>query len=248
VTRLSAAPEWGILPEHLHFSTQSERSNAAMVKRKAVKKKAEPKAKVAHLTTGSGAPDIVSRTLENAIGAQVRDYRKHAGLTVSELASVADISSGMLSKIENGQISPSLSTLQMLASALNIPLTMLLASYDRGRGCSYTKKGEGVSIRRRGTKVGHNYHLLGQSLGGDVAVEPYLISLNKDAVTYTEFRHEGIEFIYMLSGKLSYAHGDRSYLLEPGDSMMFDSAELHGPDKLIEMPAVYLSVIIYERR
>lgn len=89
-----------------------------MAKRK-VTKKPGTKAKAAHLTTGSGAPDIVIRTLENAIGAQVRDYRKHAGLTVSELASVADISSGMLSKIENGQISPSLSTLQLLASALN---------------------------------------------------------------------------------------------------------------------------------
>lgn len=212
-------------------------------------KKAGTRARVAaHLTTGSGAPDIVVRTLENAIGAQVREYRKQAGLTVSELASVADISTGMLSKIENGQISPSLSTLQLLASALNLPLTMLLASYDRGRGCSYVKKGEGVAIRRRGTKVGHNYHLLGQSLGGDVAVEPYLITLNKDADTYTDFRHAGIEFLYMLSGKISYAHGERSYLLEPGDSIMFDSSELHGPDKLHELPAIYLSVIIYERR
>jgi DNA-binding XRE family transcriptional regulator len=212
-------------------------------------KKAGTRARVAaHLTTGSGAPDIVVRTLENAIGAQVREYRKHAGLTVSELASVADISTGMLSKIENGQISPSLSTLQLLASALNLPLTMLLASYDRGRGCSYVKKGEGVAIRRRGTKVGHNYHLLGQSLGGDVAVEPYLITLNKDADTYTDFRHAGIEFLYMLSGKISYAHGERSYLLEPGDSIMFDSSELHGPDKLHELPAIYLSVVIYERR
>jgi mannose-6-phosphate isomerase-like protein (cupin superfamily) len=110
------------------------------------------------------------------------------------------------------------------------------------------KKGEGVAIRRRGTKVGHNYHLLGQSLGGDVAVEPYLITLNKDADTYTDFRHAGIEFLYMLSGKISYAHGERSYLLEPGDSIMFDSSELHGPDKLHELPAIYLSVIIYERR
>lgn len=223
-----------------------------MTKRKATTRdKANKRAaagRSSQLTTGSGAPDIVVRTLENAIGAQVRDYRKQAGLTVSELASVADISTGMLSKIENGQISPSLSTLQLLASALNLPLTMLLASYDRGRGCSYVKKGEGVSIRRRGTKVGHNYHLLGQSLGGDIAVEPYLITLNKDADRYTEFRHEGIEFLHMLSGKVSYAHGDKSYLLEAGDSMMFDSAELHGPDKLIELPAMYLSIIIYERR
>jgi DNA-binding XRE family transcriptional regulator len=219
-----------------------------MSKPKASKKSGTRAKLAAQLTTGSGAPDIVVRTLENAIGAQVREYRKHAGLTVSELASVADISTGMLSKIENGQISPSLSTLQLLAAALNLPVAMLLASYDRGRGCSYVKRGKGMSIRRRGTKVGHSYHLLGQSLGGNVAVEPYLITLNTDAEAYTEFRHAGIELIYMLSGKVSYAHGERSYLLEAGDSMMFDSSELHGPDKLLELPAIYLSIIIYERR
>ena len=223
-----------------------------MTKRKTTTKagqvaKVKRVAKVADLATGSGAPGVVGRTLESAIGSQVREYRKRAGLTVSELASVADISAGMLSKIENGQISPSLSTLQLLASALNLPLTALLESFERGRGCSYVKKGDGVAIRRRGTKVGHSYHLLGQSLGGDIAVEPYIISLNKDADIYTEFRHEGIEFLHMLSGTISYAYGDRSYLLEPGDSMMFDSAELHGPDKLIELPAIYLSIIIYQR-
>lgn len=211
------------------------------------KKPTKPE-KQTSLTTGSGAPDIVNRSLEDAIGIQVRDYRKRAGLTVSELATAAEISPGMLSKIENGQISPSLSTLQFLASALNLPLTMLLATFEGSRGCSFTKKGEGVAIRRRGTKVGHNYQLLGQSLGGNIAVEPYIITLNKDAEPYTEFRHEGIEFIYMISGEVSYAHGDRSYHLEPGDSIMFDSAEMHGPDKLIKLPATYLSIIIYQRR
>ncbi len=201
-----------------------------------------------HLATGSGAPDVVLRSLEDAIGAQVRDYRKHAGLTVSELATAADISSGMLSKIENGQISPSLSTLQLLSSALNLPLTMLLASFEGDRGCSYVRRGEGVAIRRRGTKVGHNYQLLGQSLGGNIAVEPYIITLNEDAEPYTEFRHEGIEFIHMLVGEVFYAHGDRSYHLQPGDSIMFDSAELHGPQKLVKLPMTYLSIIIYQRR
>ncbi|NOT70963.1 MAG: helix-turn-helix transcriptional regulator [Hyphomicrobium sp.] len=200
------------------------------------------------LTTGSGAPDIVARTLEDAIGTQVRDYRKRAGLTVAELATAAEISPGMLSKIENGQISPSLSTLQYLASALNLPLTMLLAAFEGGRGCSYVRKTEGVAIRRRGTKVGHNYQLLGQSLSGNIAVEPYIITLNTDAEAYTEFRHEGIEYIYMLSGEVSYAHGERSYLLTPGDSIMFDSAELHGPERLVKLPATYLSIIIYQRR
>ncbi len=199
------------------------------------------------LATVSNAPVMAERTLEQAIGNQVRQQRKHAGLTVSELATAAQISSGMLSKIENGQISPSLATLQMLAQALNIPITLLFASYEERRDCSHVKAGEGVVIRRRGTKVGHQYQLLGHSLDGDSVVEPYLITLSDDAAPYTAFQHEGVEFIYMLTGEVDYLHADRIYNLAPGDAILFDSAAPHGPARLIKTPMTYLSIIIYPR-
>jgi mannose-6-phosphate isomerase-like protein (cupin superfamily) len=110
------------------------------------------------------------------------------------------------------------------------------------------KSGEGVVIRRRGTKVGHQYQLLGHSLEGDTVVEPYLITLSEDAVPYTAFQHEGIEFIFMLTGEVEYAHADRSYHLKPGDAILFDSAAPHGPVKLTKTPMTYLSIIIYPRR
>ncbi|MFT3732460.1 MAG: XRE family transcriptional regulator [Hyphomicrobium sp.] len=199
------------------------------------------------LATGSNAPGAAEHTLEQAIGHQVRHHRKHAGLTVAELATASQISPGMLSKIENGQISPSLSTLQMLALALNVPLTVLFASFEQRRDCSYVKSGEGVVIRRRGTKVGHQYQLLGHSLDGPVIVEPYLITLSDDAAAYTGFQHEGVEFIFMLSGEVEYAHADRSYHLKSGDAILFDSAAPHGPARLIQTPMTYLSIIIYPR-
>src|SRR3569832_1193505 len=86
------------------------------------------------LATGSIAPGAAEHTLEQAIGHQVRHHRKHAGLTVAELATASQISPGMLSNIENGQISPSLSTLQMLASALNVPRA--------GRGAAGERRGD----------------------------------------------------------------------------------------------------------
>ncbi|MDU6749452.1 MAG: cupin domain-containing protein [Bradyrhizobium sp.] len=64
----------------------------------------------------------------------------------------------------------------------------------------------------------------------------------------TIFRHAGVEFIYMLSGKVRYRHADRLYLLEPGDALFFDAAARHGPEELIKAPMTYLSVIIYPRR
>jgi mannose-6-phosphate isomerase-like protein (cupin superfamily) len=150
----------------------------------------------------------------------------------------------MLSKIENGSISPSLGTLNALAKALNVPLRQLFAETDERRDCSFVSAGAGVRIERRGTKAGHLYDLLGHSLGGAIGVEPYLITLAEDAVPYTHFRHAGIEFLYMLSGKVWYRHGDRTYLMEPGDALFFDAAARHGPQKLVDMPMRYLSIII----
>lgn len=198
--------------------------------------------------TGSGAPRTAERTLEEAIGAQIRLHRKRLGITGAELAAAAGLSTGMLSKIENGQISPSLSTLQSVARALNQPLSSFFTPFEERHDCSFVKAGRGVSIERRGTKSGHHYQLLGHSLGEDIVVEPFLITLSEEARPYTSFQHAGVELIYMLTGKVSYRHADRSYLMEPGDTLFFDAAAPHGPEELIELPMTYLSIIIYARK
>lgn len=203
----------------------------------------------ADLQTGSAAPsELSARTLEAGIGVEVRRLRKSMDLTVAELGVAAGISAGMLSKIENGAISPSLATLDALAKALNVPISRLFAETDERRDCSFVKAGRGVRIERRGTKAGHLYDLLGHSLAGEIAVEPYLITLADDAAPYTQFRHAGVEFLYMLSGKVRYRHADRTYLMERGDALFFDAAARHGPEQLIDAPTQFLSIIIYPRR
>lgn len=199
------------------------------------------------LATGSGAPRIGSQTLEQAMGSQIRRLRRQADLNAKELAGSAGISTSMLSKIENGGISPSLSTIQAIATALNVPPSQLFAAFEEERDCSYVRAGQGVGIERRGTKVGHRYQLLGHALGGDAMVEPYLITLHEDAVPYTGFRHAGTEFIYMISGEVEYRHADQTYNLKPGDALMFDSAAAHGPERLLVRPSTYLSIIVYPR-
>ena len=166
---------------------------------------------------------------------------------MADLAAAAEISSGMLSKIENGGISASLTTLQSIAHALSVPMSQLFAQVEEREDVSFVRAGQGVSIDRRGTKVGHVYQLLGAALRGDIVVEPYLITLSDDAVPHTGFQHGGQEFIYMLSGEVIYRHGARTYHLRPGDSLLFDPGALHGPERLIERPMTYLSVIIYAR-
>jgi len=201
------------------------------------------------LRTGSSAPDeLPPRSLEASIGAGVRQLRKSLDLTIAELALASGVSTGMLSKIENGVITPSLTTLDVLAKALNVPISQLFSEREEHRDCSFVKAGTGVRIERRGTKAGHLYDLLGHSLAGEIAAEPYLITLSEDAVPYTNFRHAGVEFIFMLSGKVRYRHADRSYLMEPGDALFFDAAARHGPEELVRAPMKYLSIIIYKRQ
>ncbi|MCG5248228.1 helix-turn-helix domain-containing protein [Methylorubrum extorquens] len=199
------------------------------------------------LTTASNAPQESPRPLEKALGHQVRTLRRERDLTAMELGQAAGVSQAMISKIENGQISPSLSTVSSIANALNVPLSSLFSTFEEKRDCSFVKSGQGLLIERGGTKAGHVYELLGASLRGDVVVEPYLITLEEDADPYTNFNHAGMEFIYMLTGEVIYRHSNQDYRLKPGDSLMFDSAGLHGPVKLVTTPMTYISVIIYPR-
>jgi transcriptional regulator with XRE-family HTH domain len=199
------------------------------------------------LATGSNAPTVGELTLEVSLGRRVRTLRQRLQITATELAAEAGVSPGMLSKIENGGTSPSLATLQGLARALNVPLTSFFADAEERRDCSYVRAGQGVAIERRGTKSGHRYELLGHSISGDIVVEPYLITLSKDAEPYALFQHEGLEFIYMLTGKVVYRHADKLYPLSPGDALFFDAGAPHGPEELIDVPMTFLSIIVYPR-
>ena len=182
--------------------------------------------------------------LESFIGAQIRELRSTLGLTMTELADSAEISVGMLSKIENGQTSASLSTLQRLATSLNIPIASFFSTFDEKREATFVKAGEGLPIERRGSRKGHLYQLLGHSLRNALSVEPFLITLDQDSDAHPIFSHPGVEFIYMLEGSVAYRHGNQVYELEPGDSLFFDSDVPHGPLELLNLPTVFLSVIV----
>lgn len=189
----------------------------------------------------------VRRDIEKYIGTEIRRHRRRAGMTLLGLAQRAGVSQGMLSKIENGQTSPSLSTLSALAEALGVPLSVLFSSLDESRDVSHVPAGEGLHIDRRGTRAGHMYELLGHGVRGPVGVEPYLITLSEESEPYSDFQHEGVEFIYMLSGEVVYRHGAGRYHLRPGDALFFDAIAPHGPEELVELPAIYLSIITYQR-
>ena len=190
------------------------------------------------------------KVLEVAIGREIHAFRKQQNITVAELAAETNLSIGMLSKIENGNTSPSLSTLQTISNALSVPLTAFFRQYEEQRMAVHTKAGEGVQIERDGTRAGHQYNLLGH-IGGNsssVIVEPYLITLDNESDTFKTFQHSGIETIFMLEGEVNYLHGNQIYCLKPGDTLFFDADAPHGPEKLVKLPARYLSIISYKQK
>jgi transcriptional regulator with XRE-family HTH domain len=197
--------------------------------------------------TSAGEDTAVDNQLEVAIGRQVRAFRNQLNMTVAEVAKQAGLSPGMLSKIENGHTSPSLATLSAVSRALNVPVTSLFRKYDQERDCTFVKAGEGLTIERRGTRAGHQYQLLGHTIGKQVSVEPYLITLTEQSEIFPLFQHNGVEFIYMLGGEVVYRHGDKVYRLAPGDSLFFDADVPHGPEELVSLPIRFLSILIQAR-
>lgn len=194
--------------------------------------------------------DPVEKVLEVAIGREVRAFRKRLGITVADLAAATNLSLGMLSKIENGITSPSLTTLQSLSRALGVPLTAFFRRFEEERGAVFVKAGQGVEIERRGTRAGHQYNLLGHvdANTSGVVVEPYLITLTEKSDVFPTFQHEGMEFIYMLEGEVVYRHGSNLFHMQPGDSLFFDADAPHGPEELTKLPMKYLSIISYPQR
>jgi transcriptional regulator with XRE-family HTH domain len=194
----------------------------------------------------SGARDNV---LEVAIGREVRAFRKKLGITVSDLARATGLSLGMLSKIENGVTSASLTTLQRLSRALGVPVTALFRRFEEKRDAVFVRAGQGLVIERRGTRAGHQYELLGFSGGNatGLVVEPYMITLTEKSDVFPLFQHSGLEFLYMLEGEVVYRHTDKLYTMLPGDSLFFDADAPHGPEELVKLPIRFLSIISYAR-
>jgi len=186
------------------------------------------------------------RALAARIGNAARRLRVAQGLTLAEVSASAGISPAMLSRVETGDVSPSLETLDALAAALGSTCAALFRDEMPGESdAQHTRKGEGLEVVRRGTRRGHTYHLLAAGRGPRRVFEPFLVTLTSASEEFPDFDHAGVEFIYLLEGSLRYRHGSESFLLKPGDALTFRGDVPHGPEKLLRLPIRMLSVIIY---
>lgn len=197
--------------------------------------------------TEAVAPSASAPILQVAIGRQVRKLRRAKNLTVTDMSAASSVSVAMISKIENGQTSASLNTLEKIAEALTTSISSLFVQYEEHRDVSFVPDGEGLEIERRGTRAGHHYRLLGHGVRAEIELEPYLVTLNDQVERFPWFQHSGVEFLYILEGEMRYRIGEEIYLLRPGDSLFFDPMSVHGPEELISYPVQFLAIIGSER-
>ena len=184
--------------------------------------------------------------LELYLGLQIKRQRQAQDLKLSDVAKIADISQGMLSKIENAQVSTSLDTLSRLCDVLGLPLSKLFSEYDQQDGSALlVKADQGMEVVRRGTEKGHTYHLLNHTRGPKKSFEAYMVSMDDASEEFPTFSHPGTEFLHLLEGELIYRHGNQLYHMEAGDSLTFEGEIPHGPEQLVQVPIRLLSIMNY---
>jgi transcriptional regulator with XRE-family HTH domain len=167
--------------------------------------------------------------IDMAVGRTLNRLRQERGLTVAALATEAGLSPGMISRIENAQVSPSLATLSALAAALSVPVMAMLAQHEQAADIHHVKEGQGLPTRRVTPDHSHDYLLLGKHGGPGGRFDAARIRIDAaDAGILPGYQHEGYAFIHVLSGAATYRCGGEVFRLGPGDSLSFDAKLPHG--------------------
>ena len=184
--------------------------------------------------------------LEKRVGEVIKHLRLAANLTLAELSAGAGMSSAMLSRVENGMATASLDSLERLCHALGVNLSDLFRQTEQNEGSAQLlKRSDQMEVVRVGTKHGHTYRLLSYDRGPRKIFEPFLIEMDRKSQSWPRFAHPGVEFIYMLQGRVEYRFGDKTYILEPGDAFTFSGDVVHGPERMLDERAKFLAIIMY---
>jgi len=161
--------------------------------------------------------------LDVDVGHCLRELRAQRGLSIRSLAEQSGLNVNTLSLIENSKTSPSVSTLQLLAGALDVPITAFFEIDTPKKNISYLKEGQ----RPKAAFTHGTLEDLGTGLtlrGG----QPFLVTLEPKANSgSTPIVHTGHEFVFCLEGHLVYTIEAQTYLLDPGDSLIFEAHRPH---------------------
>ena len=180
---------------------------------------------------------------ETEVGLTLQRLRLERDLKLGDLAARAQISTAMISRIENGHVSPSLATLTSLADALDVPLMALFARSDTAADVHHARAGDGLPARRITQGHTHDYLLLGKHSAPRGTFQSARICISKkQSGNLPSYQHEGHVFIYMIEGKAIYRCGSEDFEMSAGDTLSFDAKLPHGFHQILSDKIEFITV------
>ena len=174
-----------------------------------------------------------------SVGQRLREIRISRRLSMKSLAQMSGLNINTLSLIENERSSPSVSTLQQLAQSLRVPITRFFETDHGSRKLVHQKQGKRSPVTFQ--------HSIMEDLAPGMprfGAEPILVTLEPGADSgRKQIVHTGREFVYCLDGHIVYTVDNEKYILEPGDSLIFDAYLPHHWKNIDSTPSRALLVL-----
>ncbi len=196
-------------------------------------------------------PKEVKNALKDlGIGWKIRKLRQDKNITIQDLSEKTGLSKGLISQVENDQVSPPISTLLKIASALKTDIAHFFEQKESDSKITVVKSDERIKTGRRGVKgieLGYSYESLAYKKVNK-HMEPFVVTFEpKDKDDIVMFSHEGEECLLLTSGQLEFIteKGD-NILLEEGDCLYFESDIAHGYRAIGKENAVAV-VVVYNK-
>ena len=183
------------------------------------------------------------RKIDRAIGASLKDLRQQRGMSARGLAEQSGISAAMVSRIENGLVSPSIGTLEALAEALEVPIVSLFRE-ARTDHADYTlvRHGEGLKSTRISEGHSHEYTNLALHSRKDLRFQARRVTLLRDGGPPPTYVGHGVVFVEIVSGEAVYRYGQQEFPLGAGDSIAVDAELNHGFVEVVTPEVTFLTV------
>ncbi|MEZ0388359.1 MAG: helix-turn-helix domain-containing protein [Verrucomicrobium sp.] len=163
---------------------------------------------------------------------RIRNARLKRGLTLEEVSESSGLAKGLLSKVENFRVTPTLTSLAKLTETLGIKLSELLDGLDDKPRISVVRRSERKPIERNfspsesGSKLNNYYESLAHRRP-DRVMDPLEIRVPANGGRVQAMKHEGEEFLLVLEGSVTFEYDKDMYRLEVGDSLYFDAETDH---------------------
>jgi quercetin dioxygenase-like cupin family protein/ribosome-binding protein aMBF1 (putative translation factor) len=183
------------------------------------------------------------------MGIRVKRARESRGMSLFDVYLRTDIAVDQLSQIEEGQVVPALGTVIKLAKALDLKMGYFISG-EEGKAYTIVRRDDREVISRYDSKKEKHYGYEYESLAPhkkDRHMEPFLVTLKPSETEEERSTHDGQEFIFVLQGKMEVRLGEDIHLLEPGDSIYYDSTVPHLVKCHSKDPTKILAVLYTEK-